>query len=84
VDAEVLALDEALQNRIVAKPEICGGVPCIKGTRIYVAVVLDALAEGLSTDEVLEHFPSLSKDDIRAAIAYAAELARENIWKSSA
>jgi uncharacterized protein (DUF433 family) len=77
-------LDDSLQNRIVAKPEICGGLPCIKGTRIYVAVILDALAEGLSADEVLEHFPSLTKEDIRAAIAYAAELARENIWKSSA
>lgn len=77
-------MDEGLQNRIVAKPEICGGLPCIKGTRIYVAVILDALAEGLSTEEVLEHYPSLTKEDIRAAIAYAAELARENIWKSSA
>jgi uncharacterized protein (DUF433 family) len=80
----VTSLNELLQNRVVATPEICGGVPCIRGTRIYVAVILDALAEGLTTDEVIQHFPSLTRDDVLAAIAYAAELARENIWRSTA
>lgn len=73
-----------LLKRITADPSICGGKPCIRGTRINIAVVLDALAEGLSHEEIISHFPSLTEEDIRAAIAYGAELARENIWKVSA
>ncbi len=70
-----------LLGRVVADPTVCGGRPCIRGTRIYVSIVLDALAEGLSPEQVIDHYPSLTLDDVHAAMAYGAELARENLWK---
>lgn len=72
---------EELLNRIVRDPEICAGQPCVRGTRINVTIILDALAEGLTTQQILEHYPHLKQEDIQAAAAYGAELARENIWK---
>ena len=65
-----------LLSRVVSDPKIGGGEPCIRGTRIHVAVILDSLAEGLSPTEIVEHFPPLREQDVRAAVAYAAELAR--------
>jgi uncharacterized protein (DUF433 family) len=73
-----------LLERVSINPGVCGGQPCIRGTRIYISVILDALAEGLTPDQILDHYPSLQPDDVRAAVAYAAELARENIWKITA
>ena len=73
-----------LLTRIVIDPAVCSGKPCIRGTRIDISIVLDALAGGLSAEEIIEHYPHLQKEDIQAAMAYAAELARENIWKISA
>ena len=70
-----------LLSRVAIDPKICAGKPCIKGTRIYIAIILDALAEGLTPEQIIDHYPSLEIDDIRASVAYAAELARENIWK---
>jgi len=67
------------RDRITVDPEVMHGRACIKGTRIPVSVVLDNLAAGLSTEEVLEHYPSLTHDDILAAIAYGGELARERV-----
>jgi len=64
------------QDRITVNPEVCHGQACIKGTRIMVSVVLDNLAAGLQVDEVLESYPSLTAEDVHAAVAYAAELAR--------
>ena len=75
---------EEMLSRVVADPAVCGGQPCIRGTRIPVSVVLDSLAEGLSPEGVLDHFPSLRPQDIRAAVAYGGELARENVWKTAA
>jgi len=75
---------EDLLARITANPKICGGKPCIKGTRIYISIILYALAEGLTPEEIIDHYPSLQIEDIRAAVAYAAELARENVWKITA
>jgi len=75
---------EELLSRITVDPRICAGKPCIRGTRIYIAIILDALAEGLSPEQIIDHYPSLEVADIRAAVAYAAELARENLWKVSA
>jgi uncharacterized protein (DUF433 family) len=75
---------EELLKRITADPKLCGGKPCIKGTRIYVSIILDALAEGLTPEEIIDHYPSLQVEDIRAAVAYGAELAQENVWKISA
>lgn len=72
---------QELLNRISVDPEICGGKPCICGTRIDIAIILDGLAEGLTPEQLIDHYPQLTRDDIHAALAYAAELSRENIWK---
>ncbi|MBI1783924.1 DUF433 domain-containing protein [Candidatus Sumerlaeota bacterium] len=72
---------QELLDQITADPEICGGKPCVRGTRIEVQVVLDSLAEGLTPEQIVDHFPSLTVDTIRACVAYAAELARESVWK---
>ncbi len=71
-------------KRITVNPDICGGKPCIRDTRIYIAIILDGLAEGLTPEEVIDHYPQLSLEDIQAALAYAAELSQENIWKVAA
>jgi uncharacterized protein (DUF433 family) len=60
-----------LLKRVVVKPNVLGGEPCIQGTRINVAVILDSLAEGLSPKEIIRHFPPLTELDVRAAVAYA-------------
>ena len=73
-----------LLELITVDPAVCSGKPCIKGTRIYIAIILDALAEGLTPEQIIDHYPSLTVNDIRAAVAYAAELARENVWKVAA
>jgi uncharacterized protein (DUF433 family) len=70
-----------LLQRISADPNVCGGKPCIRGTRVYVAIILDALAENLTPEQVIDHYPQLTRDDIRAALAYGAALAQENTWK---
>jgi len=68
---------ENWQERISTDPAICHGKPCITGTRIMVSVILDNLADGLTPDEVVTDYSPLTLVDIRAAIAYAAALARE-------
>ena len=65
------------QERITVDPAVCHGQACIKGTRIMVSVVLDNLAAGVDTKGILGSYPSLTEEDVRAAIAYAAQLARE-------
>lgn len=67
------------REHITVNPEICHGRACIKGTRIMVSVVLDNLAVGLSFDELLSSYPSLTMDGIQAANGYAAELTREQV-----
>jgi len=67
----------ALVQRISVDPNVCFGKPCIRGTRIWVSLILDWLASGMSIDEVLGEYPQLRGEDIRAAIAYGAEMARE-------
>ena len=64
---------------ITVEPMVCHGKACIKGTRIMVSVILDNLAAGLNSDEIIKSYPSLSKEAVQAAIAYAAELARERV-----
>jgi uncharacterized protein (DUF433 family) len=68
-----------LLERISVDPLVCHGKACIKGTRIMVSVILDNLAAGVSQEEILKSYPSLTPEDIQAAIAYAAELARERV-----
>jgi uncharacterized protein (DUF433 family) len=65
------------RERIESKPEVCHGKPCIRGTRILVSVVLDNLADGLSAEEIVADYPPLGLYDVRAAVAYAAALTRE-------
>ena len=72
-----------LAERIIVDPEICHGKACIKGTRIMVTVILDNLAADLSREEILAGYPTLTDEDIRASIAYAAELAKERILSLS-
>jgi uncharacterized protein (DUF433 family) len=67
----------ALLQRISVDPNVCFGKPCIRGTRIWVSLILDWLASGMGIDEVLVEYPQLKEEDIRAAIAYGAEMARE-------
>jgi uncharacterized protein (DUF433 family) len=66
-------------DRITIDPQVCGGKPCIKGTRIWVSLILDLLAGGRTEAEVRAEYPQLTHDDILAAIAYGAEAARERI-----
>jgi uncharacterized protein (DUF433 family) len=68
-----------LLARISIDPAICGGKPCIRGTRIWVSLILDLLASGMSEAEVRAEYPQLSREDILAAIAYGAEAAREQV-----
>ncbi len=74
-------MDKQFRDRVVMDPRICGGKPCIRGTRIPVAIILASLAEGMSAEEIIEHYPHISPEDIRAALAYAAELSQEGVWK---
>ncbi|MCS7300225.1 MAG: DUF433 domain-containing protein [Fimbriimonadales bacterium] len=67
------------RDYIISDPNICHGQVCIKGTRIPVSVVLDNLAAGVSVEEILRSYPTLSPEAIRAALAYAAELAKEQL-----
>ena len=69
----------ALLDRISIDPQICGGKPCIKGTRLWVALILDFLADGMSEADLLKEYSQLSHEDILAALAYGAEMSRERI-----
>lgn len=66
-----------LLQRISVAPNICFGKPCIRGTRIWVSLILDFLAAGMTMAEILEEYPHLTDQDILAAIAYGAEMSRE-------
>jgi len=68
-----------LLDRISIDPDICGGKPCIKGTRLWVALILDFLADGMTEAELLSDYPQLAHRDVMAAIAYGAEMSRERI-----
>lgn len=65
-----------LLTRISIDPNICFGKPCIKGTRIWVSLILDFLASGMTMNEIRAEYPQLTVEDVRAAIAYGAEMAR--------
>jgi len=65
------------KERIVIDPGVCHGRPCVRGTRVWVSLIVDNLAAGVHESEILEAYPQLSPEDVRAALAYAAEMARE-------
>ena len=67
------------RERIAVDPRICHGRACIKGTRIMVSVILDNLAANETPEAILHSYPSLTREDIQAAMLYAAELARERV-----
>lgn len=67
-----------LLERIAVDPNICFGKPCIKGTRIWVSLILDFLAAGDGIEDILEEYPYLKQEDILACIAYGAAMSREN------
>jgi uncharacterized protein (DUF433 family) len=68
---------QELLSRISIDPNICFGKPCIRGTRIWVSLLLDFLASGAAMEEILADYPRLQREDILAAIAYCAEMSRE-------
>ena len=67
------------QDRIVRDPQICGGEPVIRGTRVLVRSLLASLAEGDRTEDILKDFPMLTEEDVRAVIAFAAASAEEDL-----
>ena len=74
---------EQLLQRISIDPEICHGKPCIRGHRIWVSLILDLLADGMTMEQILAEYSGLEPDDIRACVAYAAEMTRERIVVTS-
>jgi uncharacterized protein (DUF433 family) len=66
-----------LLKRISVDPNICFGKPCVSGHRIWVSLILDMLAEGVSISEILQNYPGLVEEDIYACIAYGSEMSRE-------
>jgi uncharacterized protein (DUF433 family) len=75
----VLVMATDWSDLISFDPAICHGQACIRGTRILVSAVLDNLADGVSPEEILASYPTLTPEGIQASIAYAAELARERV-----
>jgi uncharacterized protein (DUF433 family) len=65
------------RDRISIKPNVCFGKPCLKGTRIWVSLILDFLAAGSSVEEILDEYPQLTREDIQACIGYGAEMVCE-------
>jgi len=66
-----------LLKRITIDPGKCFGKPCIRGHRIWVSLILDMLADGLTMEDGIENYPDLEREDILACIAYGSEMARE-------
>jgi uncharacterized protein (DUF433 family) len=70
---------QQLGDRIVRDRQVCGGEPVFKGTRVLLRTVLASLAAGDSTEDILSGFPALKSEDVRAAIAFAAASAEEDL-----
>jgi uncharacterized protein (DUF433 family) len=79
VIVESRIVSKSWRDLITVDPEICHGQACVAGTRIPVSVVLDNLAASVSEPEILTSYPALSHEAIQACIAYAADLAREEL-----
>jgi uncharacterized protein (DUF433 family) len=74
----MLTMEQELLARVVMDPEVCAGKPFIRGTGISIAIILDALAIGLSPEQIVDHYPSLETEDVQAALAFATRLAEMN------
>ena len=70
---------EELLQQISVDPHVCSGKPCIRGTRIRVSLIVDNLAEGIPEQDILAAYPQLTREDILAALSFAAEMTRERI-----
>ncbi len=68
--------DELLQ-RISIDPNVCFGKPCIRGHRIWVSLILDLLASGMTTEQIRTEYPQLTEEDVLACVAYASDMTRE-------
>lgn len=68
------------QTYISVDPEIHHGEPCIKGTRIPVSMIVGSVADGMSIDEIVAEYPQLKTDSVRAALAYAADVVRHEVF----
>lgn len=66
---------DELLTRITVDPKVCFGKPCIRGHRIWVSLILDLLADGMTVEQILDDYPGLEKADVCACIAYGAEMA---------
>ena len=67
------------QDYISTDPAVCHGRACVTGTRVMVTVILDSLADGLGAEEIVEHYPSVSREAVQATLLYASELAKERV-----
>ena len=63
-----------LLTRVTRNPEVCGGVPCVRGTRMMVWVILDLLGAGMTAEEVVADYPYVAREDVRACLLYASTL----------
>lgn len=74
-------MNEQLEKRICIDPQVMTGKPVIRGTRIPVELIVRMLAQGISEDDILQEYPRLAREDIRASLAYAAQvLAHEDVF----
>ena len=71
-------------GRIIVDTQVCHGKPCVKGTRIMVWQVVQFLANGDTVDAILGAYPELTREDVQACLAYAADLTRERVLPISA
>lgn len=74
---------KTLADRISVDPEICGGRPCIRGTRVRVSDILDMISHNVSPDEIVRDYPYLKRDDVAAALAYAARAVDHRVVKAA-
>ncbi len=64
-------------QRITADAAVCGGKPCVRGTRIWVSLVLDLLTSGETVENIIREYPQLAPEDVRACIAFGAEISKQ-------
>ena len=67
------------QERVVIAPDVHHGDPCVKGTRIPVAMIVGSLADGMTPEEIRQAYPQLTVEDIQAALAYAADVISQDV-----
>lgn len=67
------------QNYITIDPDLHHGEPCIQGTRVPVAIIVGSVADGMTFDEIMDAYPQLNRESIQAALAYAAEVVRQDV-----